>query len=84
MSKKTDRRAFLEDVSTSMIAIAIWAAACYGLVYIFPSASWIWVVFGVYVVLTLLEAVIDFGAMKIVRWILKPNPRKNDTDSSET
>lgn len=81
MDEKRERLDFLEDIGLSIVAIAFWAAVCFALVYFFPSAVWLWFLFIIYAALTLLETLFDFGAIKIVRWILRPRPKPKRSHS---
>ena len=72
MGENSDKRRLLEDIGLSLVAIAIWAAVCFGIVWLFPSASWVWYLFWIYAALTIFESLFDFSAMKIVRRILEP------------
>lgn len=70
MNETADRKELLKDVGLSQVAIAIWAAACFGIVWLFPGASWIWILFWIYAVLTLFEGLFDFSVKRIVRRLL--------------
>lgn len=78
MDETSDRKNLLRDVGLSLFGIAVWAAVCFGIVWLFPAVSWVWYLFGIYAALTMLEAFFDFGAIKIVRWILKPKRQADE------
>ena len=70
MDENSDKKRLAEDVGLSLVAIAIWAGVCYGIVWAFPGASWIWYLFAVYAALTLFEGLFDFSMKKLVRRML--------------